>query len=309
MLRPWGPRTDARSGTTSWGRSTARNFGRFPGVELTTRANLTWPWKIPWGLFAGQVLIPLDAFQHVVRHFDGRMTLSELQSKIERETGRPVPFAVLETLVEKLDRAMVLEGPAYSAFTEQFSRLETRPSSHAGRSYPADGVALRAELARFFECARGSGTPSNPEPGQPRSLRAILSPHIDFGRGGPVYSHAYKSLFERSDAEVFIIIGVAHQYCQHRFALTRKDFQTPLGIARTDRAFVDHLAEVAGNQLFEDELAHRTEHSIRVSGRVSTVCARRASRVHDRAHPRWLVPRPDAARGQPDRRSRSSPDG
>jgi AmmeMemoRadiSam system protein B len=67
---------------------------------------------------------------------------------------------------------------------------------------------------------------------------------------------------ERSDADVFVILGVAHQYCKRRFALTRKDFQTPLGTATTDRAFVNHLAESAGSHLFEDELAHRTEHSI-----------------------------------------------
>ena len=59
-----------------------------------------------------------------------------------------------------------------------------------------------------------------------------------------------------------MILGVAHQYCRHRFALTRKDFATPLGNARTDRAFVDHLAGAAGPHLFDDELAHRTEHSI-----------------------------------------------
>jgi hypothetical protein len=44
--------------------------------------------------------------------------------------------------------------------------------------------------------------------------------------------------------------------------LSRKDFDTPFGIIRTDRAFVDLLAQRAGEHLFDDELAHRTEHSI-----------------------------------------------
>src|SRR5262249_8567206 len=90
----------------------------------------------------------------------------------------------------------------------------------------------------------------------------ILSPHIDFLRGGPTYTWAYKELVERSDARVFVILGVAHQYCRHRFALTRKDFETPLGLARTDLAFVDQVAERAGMHLFADELAPRTEHSV-----------------------------------------------
>ena len=59
-----------------------------------------------------------------------------------------------------------------------------------------------------------------------------------------------------------MILGVAHQYCQRRFALTRKDFETPLGLVPTDREYVDQIAALAGRDLFEDELSHRTEHSI-----------------------------------------------
>ncbi len=95
-----------------------------------------------------------------------------------------------------------------------------------------------------------------------RKLRGILSPHIDFYRGGPVYTWSYKELVEQSDADTFIILGVAHQYCRNRFALTRKDFQTPLGLVPTDRAYVDRIAALAARDLFEDELSHRTEHSI-----------------------------------------------
>ena len=119
-------------------------------------------------------------------------------------------------------------------------------------------------MGRFFDHpARAPRPPAERAPDAPTATpRRVLCPHIDFGRGGPVYSWAYKELVERSDADTFVILGVAHQYCRNRFALTRKDFQTPLGTARTDRAFVDHLAAVAGDHLFEDELAHRTEHSI-----------------------------------------------
>jgi AmmeMemoRadiSam system protein B len=121
---------------------------------------------------------------------------------------------------------------------------------------------LRAQLGRFFAHEKGSGPPvERPRRGGGR-LRGILSPHIDFYRGGPVYSHAYRALVERSDADTFVILGVAHQPCRHRFALTRKDFETPLGLTRNDRAYVDKVAALAGDHLFDDELAHRAEHSI-----------------------------------------------
>src|SRR5262249_40079854 len=79
---------------------------------------------------------------------------------------------------------------------------------------------------------------------------------------GPVYTWAYRELVERCDAELFVIFGVAHQPCANRFALTRKHFETPLGVVATDRDFVDRVAAHAGRQLFEDEAAHRPEHSI-----------------------------------------------
>src|SRR5205823_6661922 len=50
---------------------------------------------------------------------------------------------------------------------------------------------------------------------------------------------------------------------QHRFTLTRKDFQTPLGIVPTDQEYIDRLVGHFGGGLFDDEwLAHLPEHSI-----------------------------------------------
>ena len=214
------------------------------------------------GLISGPVLIPLEGFLHVVRHFDGKTSLAEIQSRLHRETGQSIAMGELDKLVAQLDWAMVLEGPKFATYRETYALAEVRPAALAGRSYPADPAALRAELGRFFAHPKGSGPPADRPPDASAVLRAILCPHIDFGRGGPVYSWAYKELVERSDADIFVILGVAHQYCKNRFALTRKDFETPLGTVRADRAFVDRLASTTGLHLFEDELAHRTEHSI-----------------------------------------------
>jgi AmmeMemoRadiSam system protein B len=90
----------------------------------------------------------------------------------------------------------------------------------------------------------------------------VISPHIDFQRGGHTYARSYRTILEHSSAEVFVILGVSHQPCRNRFVLTYKDFETPLGRARTDRTYVERLAAVAGSHLFDDEIAHRLEHSI-----------------------------------------------
>ena len=214
------------------------------------------------GVLDGPLPISLDGYQRIVRRFDGRTSLIDIQGHLFRETGQRVAIEELERLVDHLDRAMVLDGPTFASFHESYRQAGVRPPSHAGRSYPGTEGALRAQLDRHFAHPRGSGLPFDGFAPPAAPLRGVLSPHIDFQRGGPVYTWAYKALVEQSDADTFVVLGVAHQPCRHRFALTRKDFETPLGLARTDRGFVDRIASEAGAHLFEDELAHRTEHSI-----------------------------------------------
>ncbi len=219
----------------------------------------------PLGAAPNPVLVPLDGFHLVVRRFDGKTTLNDIQIQILRETGQLIPTTDLRGLVERLDQAMMLDGPTFAAFLEGYRGERTRSAFHAGRSYAKTERALRAQLNQYFLDSQGAGEPvvgRDRDRDDSGTLRGIISPHIDFHRGGTVYTWAYKELAERSQAEVFVILGVAHQYCRHRFALTYKDFETPLGLARTDRDYVDRIASLTGRHLFEDELSHRVEHSI-----------------------------------------------
>jgi len=76
------------------------------------------------------------------------------------------------------------------------------------------------------------------------------------------YAWGFKEVVEQTDAALFIIIGTSH-YSQHRFTLTRKNFQTPLGVVPTDQDYIDRLVGPFGAGLFDDEwLAHLPEHSI-----------------------------------------------
>src|SRR5207253_3003862 len=74
------------------------------------------------------------------------------------------------------------------------------------------------------------------------AVEAIIAPHIDFHRGGPAYAWAYRDLAERCAADLFVIVGTCHVGMRHPFALTRKDYDTPLAPARADRDFVEALA-------------------------------------------------------------------
>lgn len=218
----------------------------------------------PAGAFYHPVLVPLDTFLCVCRHFDGRLTLAEIQSRVQKETGQPLLDEILHRLIAQLDEAMVLDGPTFASFRESFRRSGSRPAALAGHSYPAHARALRAQLDGFYLGEGGSGVPRPVDagPGPVPHVRAVLSPHIDLQRGGPVYTWAYKELAEERGVDTFVILGVAHQPCRGRFVLTLKDFETPLGIVPTNRDYVREIARNAGEELFDEELVHRTEHSI-----------------------------------------------
>ncbi len=217
----------------------------------------------PSGVFPQPFVLPLDLFNHIVRHFDGRSSLIEIQAIVLRQTGMFVALKELQDLVRRLDAAMIIEGPTFERFFQSYRESGRRPAAMAGRSYAGTVRALTAQLEQFFVGANGAGVPVGSSlPWQPSAMRGILSPHIDFQRGGSVYTWSYKELVENSDADTFVILGVAHQYCRQRFALTCKDFETPLGVVATDRSYVDRISALAGRELFEDELSHRSEHSI-----------------------------------------------
>jgi AmmeMemoRadiSam system protein B len=188
--------------------------------------------------------------------FDGRRTLRDVQAEAIRQAGGELlPLEVFTDLVEKLDEAMLLDGPR---FRERLASPVREPSCIG--CYPGDPDALRRQLRRLFTGPDGPGLPGTPRPDG--RLRAALVPHIDYSRGGVTYTWGFKEVVERTDASLFVIIGTSH-YSAHRFTLTRKHFKTPLGVAPTDQAYIDRLVARYGDGLFDDEYqAHLPEHSI-----------------------------------------------
>ena len=155
----------------------------------------------PPGVLPAPVLVPGTGFQRVVRHFDGMTSLLEIQARVLRETAQSIPMAELQALVERLDRAIVLDGPTFAAFLDAYRRERVRPAALAGGSYAPTARALRAQLAGFFADREGAGPPGDDREPTTATLRGIVSPHIDFARGGPVNTWLYKRLVESTDAE------------------------------------------------------------------------------------------------------------
>jgi AmmeMemoRadiSam system protein B len=210
------------------------------------------------------ILIPQALFARIVSLFDGEHSFRDIQCEAMRRYGELVYTDQIKGVAEKFDTALLLESPRFhetlAKLVENFEKGTCRPAFFSGTGYGKTASELKDQLAAYFG---GPGGPGAPTRGKGTSrLRGIMSPHIDFQRGGHCYAWAYKALAEAEEADLYIIFGIAHAPSESRFSLTFKDFETPFGIARTDGDFVKSLSQECAQPLFQDEFLHRSEHSI-----------------------------------------------
>jgi AmmeMemoRadiSam system protein B len=209
-------------------------------------------------------MIPQVLFARVVAFFDGEHSLRDIQYEAMRRYGELVYTDQIQSVVDQLDKGLLLESPRLQETLEkavrEFANQSLRPAFLSGTSYPGDVSDLENQLQEYFTGPDGPGAPVRGG-GRP-GLKGIIAPHIDFQRGGYCYAWAYKALAEVEEADLYVILGIAHAPTEVPFSLTQKDFETPLGIVRTDKDFVQALARECPKNLFQDEFLHRSEHSI-----------------------------------------------
>jgi AmmeMemoRadiSam system protein B len=214
--------------------------------------------------FTDSVLLLPPPLLDIVSLFDGEHTLGEIQETFMRRHGKLLFRERLEEICRTLDEQGFLDSPEFArrreATEQAFRTSPARPAVHAGSAYAAEPEVLREQIAGFFNHPGGPG-PAGPAQQNAR-LDGIIAPHIDFHRGGPAYAWAYREVAERSDADLFVIFGTCHAGMPDPFALTLKDYETPLGAAPVDREFSESLGRRYGDDLLASELAHRAEHSI-----------------------------------------------
>jgi len=98
-------------------------------------------------------------------------------------------------------------------------------------------------------------------------VRGVISPHIDYQRGGLVYAEVWRAAAPAAnEADLVIMFGTDHQGSNGTVTLTRQSYATPWGVLPTDQALVDKLAEALGEKTaFAEELHHAHEHSIELA--------------------------------------------
>jgi hypothetical protein len=212
-------------------------------------------------LLVPQVLAPVLAL------CDGtREGAADLGIALELRFGLRIDRRTLDQMLETLDDALLLDNDRFEQATRQtlddYRNAPFRQPALAGQSYPADPGELRALLDEYARSA-GDADPSSPW----SEGRGVISPHIDYNRGGPVYARVWKRAAEMVKlADLVVLFGTDHYGGDRTLTLTRQNYATPFGVLPTASDVVDAAAEALGEQsAFEGELRHRGEHSIELA--------------------------------------------
>jgi AmmeMemoRadiSam system protein B len=216
--------------------------------------------------FTDQIAVLPGPLLDLVSLFDGEHPVEGIREILRRRHGEAPSVEQIAALVERLDDAGFLDSERFRArrraIDDAFRRSPVRPPAHAGGAYAGEPAALREQIAGFFAHVEGLGAVAARPGRQAGTLSALIAPHIDFHRGGPTYGSAYQEVLDRSDADLYVILGTCHAGMSDPFAVTLKPYDTPLGSAAVDRDFYEALARRAGQDLLASEPAHRAEHSI-----------------------------------------------
>lgn len=188
--------------------------------------------------------------------FDGEHTLGEVGELFRRQFGQAVQEQTLADMVAGLEESRFLDGDAfeayYDALVESYRAAPTREMFSAAELGLETGAS--AAIAEML-----ASSPSN-EVISGR-VSGLIAPHLDYARGAPCYSAAYSVMTNRPAPRRIIVLGTNHFGRSLGIVATGKNFETPLGITRTDVGFIEWLEGECGD-LRRGEYDHVREHSV-----------------------------------------------
>jgi AmmeMemoRadiSam system protein B len=227
------------------------------------RGEPMWLLRDPWQLSERQIIFP-QALALMLKYCDGTRTPREIHRALSADLGVELPYEVVAETLAELDRTFLLQNERFEREKQRhldaYRSRSYRPPALADLSYPAEPEAL-ATLLRGY----GTGIEADDSPGW--RGRGVVSPHIDYQRGGPVYARVWRRATPAVlEADLVLIFGTDHNGRPGNVTLTQQPYATPFGVLPNDRAIIDELARALGPEAaFREELNHRQEHSVELS--------------------------------------------
>ena len=219
----------------------------------------------PLRLSEAAIAIP-QPLAPVLGLMDGTRDEGALQAAFTIRIGMRLAPGLLSKLVADLDKAYLLDNErsaaAIAGVLKAYREAPFRPMGSAGSSFSADPVEATAQLQGCVDALGPAAIDQQTGP-----IRGVISPHIDYQRGGPVYAEVWRAAAQAAnDADLIIVFGTDHQGSNGTLTLTRQSYATPWGVLPTDQALAGKLAEAVGPEIaFAEELHHAHEHSIELA--------------------------------------------
>jgi AmmeMemoRadiSam system protein B len=197
---------------------------------------------------------------------DGSRDAAALEAALQVRAGVRLAPGLLDKLLSDLDAAFMLENERFmqarAAALEAYRQAPFRALTLDGNSFASRSDRAGSQLQAYVD-----GLPKAEPAAHPRPIRGLVSPHIDYQRGGPVYAEVWRAAAQAArEAELVIILGTDHQGDHGTITPTQQSYATPWGILRTDGKVVEALAGALGEEAaYAEELHHRSEHSIELA--------------------------------------------
>ena len=188
---------------------------------------------------ANQDVLVNESYGQFLALADGAMAIDEITATANARTGLSIEIGAVVELFQRLDDLFLLDGSRYRTEIEHqlndYRAAEFRRPALEDQAYPGDPD----ELLDMFE-GFSPETPFEQE-SSGRDLKALVSPHIDYGRGGDTYAELWRRAApDLGDVELVVLFGTDHNGAGPRLTLTEQSYATPWNILPTD-------IELAGN--------------------------------------------------------------
>jgi AmmeMemoRadiSam system protein B len=207
--------------------------------------------------YSEQTLIVPPLLAECLQFFDGAHTDLDLREELLRATKDLQSGALVDHLHQTLRTAGFLEDEVYEAMREkrhrEFADSPLREPAHAGTAYPAEPAELNTVVEEWVGKPNGAALPG---------LLGIAAPHVSPAGGFKSYRSAYQTLGPQYRDKTFVVLGTSHYGQSEKFGLTRKNYRTPWGDARTDFGLIEELMKKAPDAIMAEDYCHSVEHSI-----------------------------------------------
>ncbi len=211
--------------------------------------------------YVDATLVLNDVSVLIISLLDGTKTEKEIVDIIRSSYNLQITEDEVKRLVSTLDENGFLDSPRFHSIKTEKKReyrtLPYRKAHLAGRSYPKGG----REAEEFFSSILNL-FPSDVEP--QNGVIGVISPHIEIMNGMRVYGRVWSFLKNSFGVppDTFVVFGTSHAFSPHSFILTDKSFETPFGTLENRKDVVEEIKNGLGESVFDDEILHKTEHSI-----------------------------------------------